>query len=230
MEMAPVTTTVAQTQQPKQQTTRTSALSSDFETFLKMLTVQMKNQDPLNPMESSDFAVQLATFSGVEQQVKTNDLLTKLADQLAGSGMADLAGWIGKEVRTSGSARFDGAPITLFPGSQLGNGESGFLVVRDESGLPVARYPFIGAKDPVVWAGAREDGTPLPNGLYRFEIEVMNGQNITKTVPVEHYARVSEVRTGTTGPVLVTEGGATLPTASVTGVRAPERFSPTDGA
>ena len=50
-----------------------SALSSDFETFLKMLTVQMENQDPLNPVDSADFAVQLATFSSVEQQVLTND-------------------------------------------------------------------------------------------------------------------------------------------------------------
>ena len=44
-----------------------AAESSDFETFLKMLTVQMQNQDPLNPVESTDYAVQLATFSGVEQ-------------------------------------------------------------------------------------------------------------------------------------------------------------------
>jgi flagellar basal-body rod modification protein FlgD len=50
-------------------------ISSDFETFLKMLTVQMQNQDPLNPVDSSDYATQLATFSGVEQQVQTNDLL-----------------------------------------------------------------------------------------------------------------------------------------------------------
>ena len=46
-----------------------SALSSDFETFLRMLTTQLQNQDPLNPVDSADFAVQLATFSSVEQQV-----------------------------------------------------------------------------------------------------------------------------------------------------------------
>ncbi len=221
METTSVATTTVQTAQSKPQTTRNSALSSDFETFLKMLTVQMKNQDPLNPMQSSDFAVQLATFSGVEQQVKTNDLLTKLANGFAGAGMADFAGWIGKEVRTSGSARFDGVPLTLYPGSEFGNGESGFLVIRDESGLPVARYPFTGTKDPVLWAGAGADGTPLPNGLYRFEVEVMNGENVAKTVPVEHYSRVSEVRTAPTGPVLVTEGGVTVPAANVSGVRAP---------
>ena len=50
--------------------TKSSGFSGgDFETFLKMLTTQIRNQDPLNPMEGSEFAVQLATFSGVEQQV-----------------------------------------------------------------------------------------------------------------------------------------------------------------
>ena len=44
------------------------AMTTDFETFLRMLTVQMQNQNPLNPMESQEFAVQLATFSGVEQR------------------------------------------------------------------------------------------------------------------------------------------------------------------
>jgi flagellar basal-body rod modification protein FlgD len=200
---------------------RTSALSSDFETFLRMLTVQMKNQDPLNPIEATDFAVQLATFSGVEQQVKTNDLLSKLAEGLASSGLTELAGWIGKEVRTAGNARFDGVPLTLFPGSGLSSGDWGFLVARDEGGLPVARYPIVGGQEPLIWAGALPDGTPLPNGLYRFEVEVMNGQDVARTVPVEHYSRVGEVRTSASGPVLVTDAGTTVRPSDVSGVRAP---------
>jgi len=47
-----------------------------------MLTVQMQNQDPLNPVDSSDYAVQLATFSNVEQQVQTNDILRELQSQM----------------------------------------------------------------------------------------------------------------------------------------------------
>jgi flagellar basal-body rod modification protein FlgD len=58
------------------------AISSDFNTFLRMLTVQMQNQDPLDPIDSADFAVQLATFSGVEQQVRTNELLGQLSGLL----------------------------------------------------------------------------------------------------------------------------------------------------
>ena len=65
-----------------------SVLSSDFETFLKMLTTQLENQDPLNPIDSTDYAVQLATFAGVEQQVLTNDLLESMGGN---SGLGGLA-------------------------------------------------------------------------------------------------------------------------------------------
>lgn len=75
-----------------------SVLSSDFETFLKMLTVQAKYQDPLEPIDSSEYSAQLAQFSSVEQQVLTNDLLTALTGQLGGSGMAQFASWIGMEI------------------------------------------------------------------------------------------------------------------------------------
>jgi flagellar basal-body rod modification protein FlgD len=81
-------------------------ISSDFETFLKMLTVQMQNQDPLNPVDSSDYATQLATFSGVEQQVQTNDLLRSLAGQM-GTGLDNQpVVWAG--VRADGRQMPDG--------------------------------------------------------------------------------------------------------------------------
>lgn len=195
----------------------TGALSSDFETFLRMLTVQLKNQDPLNPMQSSDFAVQLATFSGVEQQVRTNDLLTRLSEGFTASGLTQLAGWIGKEVRTSGPTWFDGAPMTLYP--PAGVSGPAFLVVRDESGLPVTRTPMMLGDEALTWAGARPDGSPFPPGLYRFEIEFVEGQDVVRTVGVEHYNRVEEVRVGINGPMLLFEGGAMVPASDVLAVR-----------
>lgn len=72
-----------------------TALSSDFETFLKMLTVQMQNQDPLNPIDSTEYAMQLATFSSVEQQVLTNDLLRQMMGG-QGAQLLDAAWLIGQ--------------------------------------------------------------------------------------------------------------------------------------
>ncbi len=57
-----------------------TSLSSNFDTFLKLLTTQMQNQDPLNPMDSAQFTQQLVQFSGVEQSIKTNQK-SRAADQ-----------------------------------------------------------------------------------------------------------------------------------------------------
>ncbi len=89
------------------------AIDSDFETFLRMLTVQMQNQDPLDPVKSEDFAVQLATFSSVEQQVLTNNLLESIIGQNVVSSMAQYAGWVGMEARAPVPGYFQGDPITV---------------------------------------------------------------------------------------------------------------------
>jgi flagellar basal-body rod modification protein FlgD len=198
-----------------------NALSSDFETFLKMLMVQMKNQDPLNPIESTDFAVQLATFSGVEQQVKTNELLSGLSEALGGSSLSQYAGWIGSEVRNSGQVAFDAAPLTLYPAPSAAGDLPSFLVVRDASGAPLSRVPLPSPTEPFVWAGVGAGGAPFPPGRYSFEIEQTEGDSVVATVPVEHYAAVREVRSDPAGAMLILNGGVAVPATDVTAVRAP---------
>jgi len=130
---------IAQTPAPTGQTAVVATtpaadeISSDFETFLRMLTVQMQNQDPLNPVDSSDYAVQLATFSGVEQAVLTNDLLKSLTAQMNSSGLAGMANWVGKEARAAAPAFFDGNPVTITP-KPSAIAERVEVVVRNESG------------------------------------------------------------------------------------------------
>ena len=75
--------------------------SSDFETFLTLLTAQMRNQDPLKPMDSTAFVAQLASFSTVEQQIETNAKLDKILDNFGASPSSQLTEWIGKEVSRS---------------------------------------------------------------------------------------------------------------------------------
>lgn len=76
-------------------TSATSAASVDYESFLKLLVAQMKNQDPTAPMESTEYVAQLATFSQVEQQVQMNK---KLDDILQASALSQASGLIGREV------------------------------------------------------------------------------------------------------------------------------------
>ena len=181
-------------------------ISADFQTFLQMLTAQMTNQDPLNPIDSSDYAVQLATFSSVEQQVLTNDLLTSLISQVAGSDISQLAGWVGMEARTAGPVYFGGDPVALAP-LPARRADEAWLVARDETGSEVARQPIGLSGDQIVWTGLDSDGQPLAPGLYSFEVENHAEGTLLGSTPVESYARVAEAQNIDGTMVLLLEGG-----------------------
>ena len=195
-------------------------ISSDFETFLRMLTTQMENQDPLNPLNSTDFAVQLATFAGVEQQVQTNDLLRDFTSQLGLWGLSNLAGWIGREVRAAVPAAFDGAPVVLEtePPSAAARAE---LVVTGPDATLADRLDVPPEGGPVAWTGI-VDGTALPPGTYAFKLVSYDrdGRVLEESVP-GHYVRVTEVRTVDGAPRLVLAGGQTVAPDAVTAVRQP---------
>ena len=70
--------------------TSRASLVSNFETFLQLLTAQLKNQDPLSPVDSNQFTAQLTQMAGVEQQLLTNDLLTSLLSAQQGGGLDQL--------------------------------------------------------------------------------------------------------------------------------------------
>lgn len=193
-------------------------ITSDYMTFLRMLTVQMQNQDPLNPIESSDYAVQLATFSGVEQQVRTNELLTQMATRFQQFGMAEMAGWIGKEARSNAPVHFDGSPVTLMP-TPVGEATRTVLVVKDAQGNLVAREEIPVSAAPYRWLGAGADGMPLRPGAYAITLESLKGDEVIGTRPVEHYALVTEARSGTEGTKLVLKGGVEVAASSVTALR-----------
>jgi len=208
------------TDNPEAGTGAQSVLSSDFETFLKMLTAQAKYQDPLEPLDSSEYAAQLAQFSTVEQQVMTNDLLNAMMSQLASSNMAQLSSWIGKEARSSAGAHFDGAPVTVIP-SPASAAEEVDLVVFDAAGQQVQRKRLPVSTDPVQWAGVKDDGTPFADGVYSFKVESRTNGQVVATPPADSYSRVSEVRTEGDGTVLILDGGMAVPASSVSALRQP---------
>lgn len=196
-----------------------TAISSDFETFLKMLTVQMENQDPLNPIESADFAVQLATFSSVEQQVKTNDLLIALSGQIGLGGLSELASWVGMQARAEAPSYFDGStPIDLAPAAQSG-ADAAVLVITDSTEEQVAKKLISPALESYAWDGTNEAGQSLGAGQYRFSLQSYAAGNLIGTDPVAAYSRVVEVQAGANGAMLTLEGGAKVPADTVSALR-----------
>ncbi|MEM8537405.1 MAG: flagellar hook capping FlgD N-terminal domain-containing protein [Pseudomonadota bacterium] len=195
-------------------------ITSDFEVFLRMLTAQMQYQDPLNPIDSTDYATQLATFSGVEQAVKTNELLTTLTTQMGGGSLADMAALVGKEALAVAPARFDGAPLTLTPPATV-VGDSRTLVVTDAQGREVSREQIPVAAETITWAGVGPGGVPLPSGLYSFRVETSSLGDVIANDPIPIYSRVTEVRFDDGQTTLVLESGASVGSDQVTALRDP---------
>lgn len=199
------------TSQSQQQASNKSSGSvlgnGDFQTFLKMLTAQIKNQDPLNPMEGTDFAVQLATFSGVEQQVRTNTLLTALAENSILGDLSKYSDWIGREVMSSAPAGFDGTPMTINV-TPPASADSSFLVVRNDSGVEVARVPVSTTASEIEWSGETASGGTVSNGIYSFAVESFKDGSLSATSQGYTTAQVTGAELKADGVVLTLSGGS----------------------
>lgn len=198
----------------------TSGITSDFETFLRLLTTQMQHQDPLNPMDSTEFASQLAQFSGVEQQVRTNELLTGLQAGFATLGMGQIGGWIGMEAQADMPVRFTGAPLTL-SGDPPSLADRRELVVRDDRGTLVQRSPVPLGQDRFDWDGRDAAGNRLPTGTYSLSFEYWSGETPIADRPALIHATVQEARLRDGEVWLTLQGGHTLPATEVQGLRNP---------
>lgn len=194
-----------------------TSVASDFNTFLRMLTTQMKNQDPLSPLEANDFAIQLATFSMVEQQVTTNNELRALNELLATPGVEQMAHMIGDTVLHTGPFRFSGSSVRLeFPPEAIPNGAT--LLIKNEDGVVVDRASLNKDQMRYTWAGKDRDGLPYPVGNYTAEVKQSNDA-ADPDIPVYLSGQIDEVLIDSTGLSLVMSSGSKVAYSDLAGVR-----------
>lgn len=191
----------------------TAALAENFETFLTLLTEQMKNQDPLSPMDSTEFVSQLVEFSSVEQQINQNKNLEALVGlQLAASQM--------------GAASYLGRDVTLStPLSELKDGEARWtyalpraateakLVVENTEGkvVYVADAKRTEGAHEFVWNGKDNAGAQLPPGVYRLSVAALDADGEEIAASIENRGRVTSVDFAGGEPVLfIGQVGASL--------------------
>lgn len=197
-----------------------AAISSDFDTFLQMMTAQIQNQDPLNPIESTDFAVQLATFSGVEQQVLTNDLLTQLTTDNSLAGLADLAGWVGQEVRAPSFGYWGGSNVSIV--TDVADTATGAqLLIRNEFGVEVHRETIPTDATLVEWNGQDSDGNELPHGTYQFDVVNLEDGLAVSEQAAQVYSRAVEVRAEGGSNQIILQGGTAVAASDITALREP---------
>ncbi len=208
-------------------TTRASAsrtsLVSNFETFLSLLTAQLKNQDPLSPLDSNEFTAQLTQMTGVEQQLLTNDLLTSLLEAQQGGGLGGATSYIGKDATAAWAATKleDGEASWAY---ELGaSASSATLSVLDGTGKVVWTGPApersTGTHD-FVWNGKTTAGGQLPDGgVYSLKVVAKNGTaDVTSQVLTQ--GRVTGVELYDGVPYL-TIGASIVPVSAVIGLDEP---------
>jgi flagellar basal-body rod modification protein FlgD len=201
-------------------------LASSEETFLKLLTTQMKNQDPLSPMDSNAFTGQIVQMTGVEQQLVTNDLLAALVGMNDG-GIADAVNMMGKQAtaETDTSVLKDGKANWSYTIGR--NATSVKIEVLDKYGAVVAtKLPDDMSKGEHTFEWDGKDsttGVQQPNGAaYTLRITAVDGEG-TK-IATTNKGRIEGIVTAVTnesGQNMVTIDGVKVPISQVIGVTNP---------
>jgi flagellar basal-body rod modification protein FlgD len=151
----------------------TTSLWGDFDTFLQILTAQLKNQDPTDPADASEFTQQLVQYAEVEQQISTNDKLDAIASTINSNGITPLLSYVGQYVE----AESDGDLVVQNGQALLGytlpsEALSVTINIQDESGNVIAQVdaPTEKGLNRVAWDGTLTDGTTAEDGIYSFTI------------------------------------------------------------
>lgn len=220
MEILPTSPQTSTSETPLPSSDSTSILTSDFEVFLQMLTAQAEYQDPLEPIDSTEYAAQLAQFSMVEQQVATNSILEKLIASMGGSQIAGLSGWIGMEALSNSPVNFEGFPVTIAAKPPVAADEM-VLLVKDAQGRELQRQVMSPTTDQIAWAGVDASGTPFENGTYKLEFEYRGNGNVLSTESAQTYNRVTEARLKDGEVYVVLDGGILLKSEDIQGIREP---------
>lgn len=163
-------------------------LMTDEETrFLKLLTTQLQNQDPMNPMDNAQMTSQMAQISTVKGIEKMNLTLQKLIDSTSDAQWMQAANMVGRQVMASGSG------LNLAYANDGGHARGGIelagpadqitIRIRDANGLPIRTMELGGAGKGIKefsWDGLNDEGEAVMAGRYNFSVSAIRaGENVT---------------------------------------------------
>jgi len=182
-------------------------IASNFTTFLKLLTTQLQNQDPLSPMDTNQFTQQLVEFASVEQQMKSNDSLSTLVSLDQAAQTTSALNLVGATVVVDGST------------TQLNNGSATWnlsvtkpatatVTIKDATGQTAYTGTFgvnAGAQN-FVWDGHGNNGTLWPNGSYTMAATATDASGQTTAISTQIQAKVDSVDLTQTPPLLSING------------------------
>jgi len=199
--------------------------SNNFQSFLTLLTAQLQNQDPLNPMDSTQFTSQLVQFTGVEQGILQNQNLQQLITLQTNSQMSNAAGYIGMQVNGGGDkVQLAGSQATINYTLTDATTAKVVITIKDSSGNVVntlTETPTQLGAQSAAWDGRNSSGTVVPDGTYNISIQGLNSQNNPVSVTAGETGIVTNVSLVNGQIMLTTKGGQQIPIDDVTSVTIP---------
>jgi flagellar basal-body rod modification protein FlgD len=182
-------------------------IASNFTTFLQLLTTQLKNQNPLDPLDTNQFTQQLVQFAQVEQQMKSNDALTSLVQLEQTAQSTTALALVGATVVVDGST------------TQLTNGQAAWslnvakpatatVTIKDATGQTAYTGSFAvtpGTQN-FVWDGRGNNGAQWPAGTYTMTATATDASGQATAISTQVQARVDSVDLTTTPPLLSING------------------------
>jgi Flagellar hook capping protein len=209
-----------------------STIADNFDTFLTILTTQLRNQNPLDPMDTNQFTQQLVQFTGVEQQLKTNEFLETLMLSSQNTAKSDAVSYIGKEVTSSGkTGELTDENAVFWAYSADANAANATVTIKDANGQVVYTEtgPLNAGPGTFRWDGMGSDGNLKPNGVYTIDIQGKDANGQIVKISTASIGIVTAV--DFTGDVpLLTVGSRRVAITDVTDVRIPDVTAPDDPA
>ncbi len=196
-----------------------NTIAGNFDTFLSLLTTQLKNQNPLDPLDTNQFTSQLVQFSSVEQQLKTNSFLSAMVQSAQNAQNNAAVSYIGKQITSTGvdSDLKNGGATWSF---NLPSAANVTVSIKDAGGNQV--YSETGAlkagQGQFNWDGVGTDGTTRPDGTYSITIAARTSQGAYVAASTETTGTVTGVDLSGAQPGLIV-GTRTINMSDITSVR-----------
>ncbi len=182
--------------------TTSTGLADNFQTFLTLLTTQLQNQNPLDPLDTNQFTQQLVQFAGVEQQLKSNDQLKALIALEKSSASTNALIYVGNTVAVDGSTqKFDGSATWNLKADKSTTAK---VVITNSVGQTVysGNFALDNKQASFVWDGKGNDGTQWPAGTYKMTATGKDSQGKDVGIATEIQGIVDSVDLTATPPLL----------------------------
>src|SRR5689334_8990812 len=199
-----------------------TTIANNFQTFLTLLTTQLQNQNPLDPLDTNQFTAQLVQFAGVEQQLRQNDQLATLISLQKTAQSTQALGYVGYTVAVDGSkAPYDGTNSAAWT-LTAPNDTTAAITITNSAGQTVfsGNYPMSKGKSTFTWDGKGNDGTQYPAGYYTINASGKDSAGNNVGIASEIQGVVDSVDL-TASPPLLSVGGQTYTTDQINRVVRP---------